>query len=54
MPGQVVDPSLLAELRHAGVDEGVPRARLLPRLEQLLVAVGMCVEDGLICDIGSA
>ncbi len=34
MARQVVDPALLAELRHAGVDEGVARARLLPRLEQ--------------------
>lgn len=40
VPRQVVDPALLSELCHAGVDEGVPGARLLPRLEQLLVAVG--------------
>lgn len=32
-------PPLLPQLSHAGVDEGVARARLLPRLEQLLVAV---------------
>ena len=36
MAGQVVHPPLLPQLRHDGVDPGVARAALLPRLDALL------------------
>ena len=39
VPGQVVDPALLPQLRHDGVDPGEARAALRPLGQRLCVAV---------------